>query len=348
MEGGGAYNRNATMQGEVFVRTRHYLGSTIESMLSVNGARRAITIGDLGASQGLNSMSMIDFILKKFEEKSDSPLEFLVYHEDQPSNDFVTLLETLHSDSSYLNGRDNVFSAVISKSFYERLFPSQSVDFFVSYISLHWISKAPTVFKFPRVCHLQKGLISLEEEDFSANKIWKEHAHNDLVRFLEFRAEELVDNGAICITMAGHPKQPLSTPTLCSDAISFALKSKLISLEEAHSAVIPVYYRSIEEIRDAVACVPELHLECIVEVPVVYHPESPNQIADFCLAVFKPSLMNCVQRSFDESSDEFHIRRDNVSTSITEYIRSAVAKSAPDHDFPIHYTYLSCTRIRRS
>ncbi|KAG9406412.1 hypothetical protein AC1031_002733 [Aphanomyces cochlioides] len=115
--------------------------------------------------------------------------EYLVLHEDQPSNDYATLLDTITSPASY-NG-------VISKSFFERLVPAASVDIFVSYISMQWMSHVPT--PLPRDIFLiddPECVKSLSPVDMAK---WRHAGHDDLVNFLHLRATELVDNGSLSL-----------------------------------------------------------------------------------------------------------------------------------------------------
>ena len=150
MEGGGMYNKFSAFQLKTFEESKEFLLSNINNQLKIN-KNKPISIADLGCSQGKNSIIMMDFLLRsilnKPEVTSDSTnqLEFLVCHEDQPINDWLTLLNTINSNESYVNTIKNVYNSVINKSFYNRLFPSKYIDMFVSFVALHWLDNPPAL-----------------------------------------------------------------------------------------------------------------------------------------------------------------------------------------------------------
>ena len=150
MEGGGIYNKFSAFQLKTFEESKEFLLSNINNQLKIN-KNKPIIIADLGCSQGKNSIIMMDFLLRSILNKPEvtsdttNQLEFLVYYEDQPINDWLTLLNTINSNESYVNTINNVYSSVINKSFYNRLFPSKYIDMFVSFVALHWLDNPPVL-----------------------------------------------------------------------------------------------------------------------------------------------------------------------------------------------------------
>jgi indole-3-acetate O-methyltransferase len=109
---------------------------------------------DLGCSCGINTINVMDVIIKhitkRYEALGFNPPEFSAFFSDLPSNDFNTLFQLLPPLANYgvsmeeclaANNHRSYFAAGVPGSFYRRLFPARSVDFFHSAFSLHWLSQ---------------------------------------------------------------------------------------------------------------------------------------------------------------------------------------------------------------
>ncbi|KAH9087945.1 hypothetical protein LEN26_019721 [Aphanomyces euteiches] len=145
MDGNGAYNKAAVCQMGLVDYTTDLLKQTMTRFAKNAAGKSRYTILDLGASQGRNSLQLVHHVIKHLDASlpSNASPDILVLHEDQPSNDFATLLDTLISPASHIYARPNIYTGVISKSFYEQVMPTAAVDIAVSYISAHWLSKTP-------------------------------------------------------------------------------------------------------------------------------------------------------------------------------------------------------------
>ena len=65
-----------------------------------------------------------------------------VFHTDQPGNDFSTLFQVVHTNpASYLRDQPNVFTFATGKSFYEPLFPPNTITLGWSSYALMWPSQ---------------------------------------------------------------------------------------------------------------------------------------------------------------------------------------------------------------
>ena len=142
----GVYNKFSTVQHKIYEESKEFLLDNI-NRLKVN-KERPVFIADLGCSHGKNSVAMMGFILRSIMNKPElindvNNTEFLVYHEDQSLNDWNSLFNTILSHESYATNMNNAYVSVINKSFYNRLFPSKYIDFFVSYLALHWLDHIP-------------------------------------------------------------------------------------------------------------------------------------------------------------------------------------------------------------
>ncbi|KDO29623.1 hypothetical protein SPRG_05576 [Saprolegnia parasitica CBS 223.65] len=290
MEGGGAYNKAGLNQLSIVHRTSAFLQDSVNHLAVAKQHAPLLRIADLGASQGRNSVELLATVLKQLHASLPSPLsrEYLVYHEDQPGNDFESLFQTLHGPASYLDRFPNVYASVISKSFYERVLPSESVDLALSYVSLQWLSKLPTPLPGRHVTMFvpHKAPPALVHE-------WKTAAHNDLVRFLQLRAVELSDNGVLCTTMVSKTHSP--TAELLHKAFGTwvveAVANGLVSPTTMEAMGLPLYFRSEDEVRVATADVPELTLTALETVSLEMPFEDVAAVANFFSVIMKSALM---------------------------------------------------------
>lgn len=108
------------------------------------------TIADLGCSSGPNTLMAVSQLIKAVEnvrqKLKKKPIEYQVFLNDLPGNDFNTIFKSLPNFVGNLKkeiGGDVgpcLFTGVPA-SFYGRLFPTKSVHFIHSSYSLHWLSK---------------------------------------------------------------------------------------------------------------------------------------------------------------------------------------------------------------
>lgn len=105
-----------------------------------------ITIADLGCSSGQNSLSTIKSMVEMINKVSDRSPEFYIHLNDLPTNDFNSVFRNLSEFHQQFSDQKNgvsssVFVSGCPGSFYERLFPKNSLHFVYSANSLHWLSK---------------------------------------------------------------------------------------------------------------------------------------------------------------------------------------------------------------
>ncbi|CAK4084565.1 unnamed protein product [Aphanomyces euteiches] len=242
--------------------TTNLLNVAMARFAQQNELKSRYSIVDLGAKER-NSLQLFRSLIHLLDDNlplDNTPPELLVLHQNQPGNDFTTLLDTLNSKNSYVHGRPNVFTGVISKSFYERMLPSASVDIFVSYIALHWLTKVPAPLPGPILF-----VDDLDQRDSippATLATWRQAAHEDLVKFLRLRAAELVDNGSMILTFASNDGSRLSLMNIRKMTLAFQdmVAMGLLSHESLDRMVVNMYMHSKEELIAAVAQVPELEL----------------------------------------------------------------------------------------
>ncbi|CAF3065982.1 unnamed protein product [Rotaria sp. Silwood2] len=127
-------------------------------------------------------MKVIIQFLKEANKVEDTK-QFLVVHNDLPTNDWTTLFDLLNKDNSYhgvANGR----------SFYEPCLPPNSLSIGYSSTSLHWLSRKP--------CNISNHCASLFAQG-NELKTFQEQACLDCTHFLEHRSRELIPGGVLIL-----------------------------------------------------------------------------------------------------------------------------------------------------
>ena len=136
------YNEAATGQLSSHDITKDALKDSLTRVLKTNSddkCKRPMRIADLGSAGGVNAIQLLRYIESILHEKDKKLLPIEYYFEELPTSDFNELIKTIHAS----NLADQFYPRVIGKSFYEKLFPPSSVDFFLSYITLHWLNNCP-------------------------------------------------------------------------------------------------------------------------------------------------------------------------------------------------------------
>ena len=137
------YNESATPQLSAHDITKEALKSSIARVLeffhpSKDNLSKMIRIADLESAGGVNAIRLLRYIEGILQENEENrPVEY--YFEDLPTSDFNELIGTIHE--SKLSSK--FYTRCIGKSFYEQLFPPDSVHLFLSYITLHWMHNCP-------------------------------------------------------------------------------------------------------------------------------------------------------------------------------------------------------------
>lgn len=122
---------------------------TIKSIANHDGFPHCFTIADLGCSSGPNTLlavsNIINGVHEVCKEKNLKPPQYQVCLNDLFINDFNSVFESLpmfYAKHKKEKGENSpCYVSAVPGSFHGRLFPDQSVHFFHSSSSLHWLSE---------------------------------------------------------------------------------------------------------------------------------------------------------------------------------------------------------------
>ncbi|KAK9105808.1 hypothetical protein Scep_022652 [Stephania cephalantha] len=189
-----SYANNSSLQRSGFEAAKSLIHEAIMEKLDIkhlcNG--NSIRITDLGCSVGPNTFIAVENIVEAIEQRHHSeglklPLpEFHVYFNDQLSNDFNTLFNSLPLERRY-------FAAGVPGSFHTRLFPEKSIDLVYSLGALQWLSKVPE-----DVVNI--GRIHYSNAPSEVMEAYKGQFSKDMERFLDARAKEVVHGGLMVLS----------------------------------------------------------------------------------------------------------------------------------------------------
>src|SRR6516164_6417032 len=201
MEGKGAYNKHAALPASGASLALPFLEKAVRN-LALEHAPRPVVIADYGSSQGKNSLAPIQLAITNLRHRTGPSRPIMVYHIDQPTNDFNPLFEVLATDPGrYALDDPHVFPCAIGRSFYERVLPDASVHLGWSSYAAVWLSRIPTFIPGHFVHLASTGDVRVA---------FDRQAADDWRLFLSLRAGELRAGGRLVVVL----------PALSDDGIS--------------------------------------------------------------------------------------------------------------------------------
>jgi hypothetical protein len=192
MEGDGAYNKHAQPQASGACLALPFLESAARKIVA-DPTDQPIVIVDYGSSQGKNSLIPMRAAIRTLRSLAGPNRPILVFHVDQPSNDFNSLFQVLHSDADRYTMNDaNVFSSAIGRSFYERVLPSDYVHLGWSSFAAVWLSRVPA--RIP-------GHFFIPRSTGSERAEFDRQGARDWEKFLSLRSSELRPSGRTVVAL---------------------------------------------------------------------------------------------------------------------------------------------------
>lgn len=178
------YNRASAWQLDI--NLSHASQITAQVLQAANSFPEPLIIADFGCSEGENSVTLFKQVIQELRNTSQKPV--LIFHTDLPENDWTEFNRVLNNlDKSYL-ALANTSSATIGRSFFNQLFPNDSVHVAYSAYAFHYLSKKP---------ERLAGDFSFPHQNFLAQAL------NDFKSLLRLRYRELVKGGTLTVLVAG-------------------------------------------------------------------------------------------------------------------------------------------------
>ena len=238
MEGKGSYNRHATLPADGAALALPLLEKAIRG-IKLDPGNGPIVIADYGSSQGRNSMIPMRVAIRDLRKRIGPSRPVLVFHIDQPSNDFNSLFEVLHADPNrYIADEPDVYPAAIGKSFYEKVLPPASVHIGWSSYAAVWLSRAPA--------RIPDHFIAVRSTS-PARAQFEHQAAQDWDAFLALRTRELRPGGRLIVVLPGIADDGATgLESLFDDAnavLSEMVADGVLTSEERARMVVPAHPR---------------------------------------------------------------------------------------------------------
>ncbi|XP_054787473.1 probable caffeine synthase MTL2 [Prosopis cineraria] len=259
-----SYANNALITQKVMMRARPILEESIQKMYSTNLPMTCLKVADLGCSSGKNALLAVSNIIKIVDEMSDrlkvETPTFQIFLNDLFGNDFNSIFksvpefyERIKQDKAEKQHGTTCLINATPGSFYGTLFPSNSIHFFHSSYSLHYISQAPKWWSD------EEAKLGDDEDNniyvtSNSPPSYSEQFRKDFNLFVRSRSRELVLGGGMLLTFAGRYDTPqdITAPGLIRMILNNMVSQNLI--EEARLAHfnVPFYTATENEVREII------------------------------------------------------------------------------------------------
>ncbi|XP_070048110.1 loganic acid O-methyltransferase-like [Nicotiana tomentosiformis] len=177
-----SYKKNSVYQKRVVRATKQLMKAVVMEKLqveSLNIQRKIFQITDMGCSTGPNTFISVQNIVESVELKfqnttktNDTKIpKIQVFFSDHSFNDFNTLFASLPMNKSY-------YAAAAVGSFYDRVFPDESLHIVNCSYGLHFLSKVPSEVEDKTSPAWNKGMV------------YYSHAKEEVIREYETQHEK--------------------------------------------------------------------------------------------------------------------------------------------------------------
>ena len=224
-------------------------------------------IVDLGSADGSSSIETLQYAIKTLNDDggSASPIPIHLTFEEHPSSNKEKLQHTLDMHDDWFKA-NNIQRYVLMKSFYQHLFPKETIDFMMSYICLHWldstdVNKSILEWKSMNSSSDDRSLsewtqINETTVPADAKEEWRTRlADKHLARFLSLRSLEMRPGAELLLVMVGHPHEFLTPVDGGAGPLTRAMKQCIkrgeLREEVLRHTIIPYYLRTPEDIKSA-------------------------------------------------------------------------------------------------
>ncbi|RDX96346.1 Salicylate carboxymethyltransferase, partial [Mucuna pruriens] len=253
-----SYANNSTFQRKVMLIAKPILEDSITQLYS-STLPTCLKVADLGCSSGPNAFLVATNVINVVDAVSQTlnrePPMFQFFLNDLFGNDFNTTFKLIPEFYKSMKEEKGdrlgpCFFSGTPGSFYGRLFPDDSIHFFHSSYSLHWLSKIPdelTNGEEP----INKGTIYLTRTSPpEVHKAYFAQFQEDFKFFLKSRSNEILPGGAMVLTFMGRDEdnELINAWVVIGMALNDMAAETLIEQAKLDSFNMPSYCPTAEEI----------------------------------------------------------------------------------------------------
>jgi hypothetical protein len=249
MKGAGYYDRHSTAQLSSIQALQDWVDEAVAD-LPLPDPPQAVTVLDLGSSEGRNAIQAMRSIVTGLRQRTRQPLQTI--YSDLASNNFNQLFANLEEARRAGLFPPGVYPSAVGGSFYGPLLPPGTVHLATCFNAILWLDQLPAVpvpefVAYRRPQPPRPGFAASPE----ATVAFTRQAEQDLVRFLECRARELVPGGKLLLASPGDTDQASvgdGVFEVLNDACLDLVAAGRLQREEYERLTMPCYYRTVAEL----------------------------------------------------------------------------------------------------
>ncbi|KAL2346109.1 hypothetical protein Fmac_000109 [Flemingia macrophylla] len=261
--GESSYANNSSFQSKMISKVKPILEESMRS-LYCNSVPSCLKVADLGCSSGPNALQVVHDVIDVVHNVSAAfnrdPPTFQIFLNDQFLNDFNNIFKSLPFFYERLREEKgdrfstSCFVNATPGSFYGRLFPANSMHFFHSATSLHWLSQAPKGLAKGTGLVNKGNIYFTGTSPSSVYQAYLEQFSEDFNLFIKSRAEELVSGGGMILTFVGRDETcEITTPWgLLGLALNDMVSEGLIEEAKLESVNMPRYGPTAKEVKELI------------------------------------------------------------------------------------------------
>jgi hypothetical protein len=249
MKGAGYYDQHSTAQLASIQALQDWVDDAVAN-LPLPAPAQPVTVLDLGSSEGGNAIRVMGTIVAGLRRRTGQPVQTI--YSDLASNNFNQLFANLQQAWRAGLFPAGIYPAAVGGSFYGPLLPPGTVHLATCFNAILWLDQLPAVpvpdFVAYRRPHPPRPGLAVSPE---ATAAFRRQAEQDLVRFLECRARELVPGGKLLLASPGDTNQARVGDGLfdvLNDACLDLVAAGRLGREEYERLTMPCYYRTVEEL----------------------------------------------------------------------------------------------------
>jgi hypothetical protein len=249
MKGAGYYDQHSSAQLSSIQAIEDWVDDAVAS-LPLPDPARPVTILDLGSSEGRNAIAVMARIVAQLRQRTDQPLQTI--YSDLASNNFNQLFANLDGARRAGLLAEDVYASAVGGSFYGPLLPPGTVHLATSFNSILWLDRLPAIplrgyIAYRRPHPPRPGLVVLPE----VVAAFERQAEQDLIRFLEYRARELVPGGKLLVASPADSDEARINDGLADvldDACHDLIAAGELKREQYECLTMPQYCRTLAEL----------------------------------------------------------------------------------------------------
>jgi hypothetical protein len=197
MKGAGYYDQHSTAQLASIRALDDWVEDAV-AKLPLPDPAEPVTILDLGSSEGRNAIRVMTNIVAGLRRRTDQSIRTI--YSDLATNNFNQLFANLDQARRGSVLAEDVYASVVGGTFYGSLLPPSTVHLATCFNSILWLDQLPAVPMRDSVAYRRPhpprpGLVVPQE----VSAAFERQAEQDLIRFLKWRAKELVPGGKLLV-----------------------------------------------------------------------------------------------------------------------------------------------------